>query len=266
MLNSTMNDSANRDRKRLQVALLTGVAWVLVTMFGMRWASDGSKKPLVETVSHGISWNLAMAIGVLLLVTLVMRWRDLKFVAPRPPGSLKLLWFPTLYLLLFAMLGAFLGLPPLGTLMFVLLNTLMVGLSEEWMFRGVLFQGLRSRLRLWPAIIVTTLLFGGVHVVNVITTGQLAEAAVQAVAAAMSGTVMIALLIRTGSLWVPVVYHALWDLGTFTVSAGASGGGAPLDLHEHLRWTIPMLLVLPNFLYAVFLLRKVRNDSVLSTD
>ena len=32
----------------------------------------------------------------------------------------------------------------------------------------------------------------------------------QSVAAAMSGFLFMALLIRTGSLWVPIVYHALW--------------------------------------------------------
>lgn len=32
------------------------------------------------------------------------------------------------------------------TLLFIALNTALVGLSEEWMFRGVRLQGLRSRL------------------------------------------------------------------------------------------------------------------------
>jgi membrane protease YdiL (CAAX protease family) len=49
-------------------------------------------------------------------------------------------------------------------------------LSEEWMFRGVLFQGLRSRLALWPATLLTSALFGAGHVMNVVTTGQLGEA------------------------------------------------------------------------------------------
>jgi membrane protease YdiL (CAAX protease family) len=201
--------------KRLPIALLTYVGWTLLTLFGMRWASDGSKKPLIETVTHGISWNLAMAVGLLALVTLAMRWRDLKFVAPRPAGSLLVLWFPALYLLFFALLPAVLGLPPAGTLLFIALNTVLIGLSEEWMFRGVLFQGLRSRLAMWPAILLTSLLFGAVHVLNVITTGQLLEAVVQSVAAFMSGMVLLALLIRTGSIWVPIAYHALWDFGTF---------------------------------------------------
>ena len=153
----------------------------------MSRASDGTKKPLVESITHGISWNLAMAIGLLALFTLAMRWRDLKFVAPRPTRSLRILRFPALYLIFFALMPAVLGLPPASTLLFVIMNTMLVGLSEEWMFRGVLFQGLRSRLALWPAILLTSALFGSVHVMNVVTTGQLGEAIVQAAAAFMSG-------------------------------------------------------------------------------
>lgn len=250
-----------RDARRPWWALATWLAWLLATIYGMRWASDGSKKPLVDGVTHGVAWNLVMAIAVLAIATFAWRWRDLKFVAPSQPGWPRLLWFPVLYLLFFALLAGLLGLPPAGKLGFVLVNTLLVGLSEEWAFRGVLFQGLRSRLSVWPALLATTLVFGGVHVLNVVTTGNLGEAVVQAVAAAMSGTVMIALLLRTGSLWVPIAYHALWDFGTFVVSAAPTdGGAAPADITQGMRWAIPMLLVLPNFLYAVFLLRKVRND------
>jgi len=61
-------------------------------------------------------------------------------------------------------------------------------------------QGLSSRLALWPAILLTSALFGAAHVMNVITTGQVGEAVVQAIAALMTGMVMIALLIRTGSM------------------------------------------------------------------
>jgi len=124
-----------------------------------------------------------MAVALLAIVTVAMRWWDLKFVAPKPMGSLRVLWFPALYLLLFALMPAVLGLPPASTLLFVIMNTMLVGLSEEWMFRGVLFQGLRSRLALWPAILLTSALFGAAHVVNVVTTGQLGEAIVQAAAA-----------------------------------------------------------------------------------
>ena len=259
-----MQPAAHLHKHRLPIALATWVGWVLLTLFGMRWASDGSPKPLLDTVSQGVSWNLVMALALLAMVSWRMNWRDLLFVPPRPLGNLRLLWFPALYLVAFATLAAITGLPSGHTLLFVAINTLLVGLSEEWMFRGVLFHGLRSRLALWPAVLLTSALFGSVHVLNVFVTGQLFDAAIQALAAFLSGVVFMALLLRTGSLWVPVLYHALWDFGAFMVSAGsASKGEPPTDLSQGLTWAVPLLLVLPNFLYAAYLLRKVRNDTVL---
>ena len=85
-------------------------------------------------------------------------------------------------------------------------------------------------------------------------------------AAFMSGMLLLSLLIRTGSIWVPIVYHALWDFGTFVTSATSPKTGEPVDFTQGWTWALPILIVLPNFLYALFLLRRVRNDTMLSTD
>ena len=255
--------TAPGDAKRLPLALLTFVVWVIATLFGMRWASDGTTKPLVETVTHGVSWNLVMAIAVLAVATAVWRWRDLRFVPSREPNLLKLMWFPLLYLVLFFGLALFFGLPPVGTIFFLALNTALVGLSEEWMFRGVIFQAWRTRVAMWPAIIITCIMFGSVHVFNVFVTGELGASVLQATTAALSGLVFVALLIRTGSIWVPIAYHALWDFCTFVMSAGAANDAVTVE-QGGLATLLPLALVLPNFLYALYLLRKVRNDTVLA--
>jgi len=246
--------------RRLPIALATFAAWAFITVFSLRLMGDGGDRSLLDTVSQGISWNIVAAIVLLAVVTSVMKWNDLAFVRPSPPGALRVLWFPALYLVLFAISVAVLGLPPASAILFVLLNTMLVGLSEEFMFRGVIFRALLSRFRIWPAIIATSLLFGGVHVLNVFVTGQFGEAALQAIAASLSGFAFIALLIRTGSIWVPIVYHALWDFGTFLVSAGA-GNGVDAEPQGLGIMLIPIALVLPNFLYALYLLRKLRDST-----
>jgi uncharacterized protein len=261
-----VNTLGTGDRRRLPIAFAVYAVWAGLTLFGMRWASDGTPRPLADTVSHGVSWNLVMALAALALATWAMGWRDLKFVAPRPWSSLKLLWFPSLYLVAFGTMGVMLGLPPASTLVFLLINTVLVGLSEEWMFRGVLFQALRTRVALWPALLLCSLLFGSVHVLNVFVTGQLFEAVVQATAATMSGLLFVALLIRTGSLWVPIAYHTLWDFFTFTMASGAAKGADAAEPTQGLAWLLPIALVTPNCLYGLYLLRQVRNDSQLSTD
>ena len=79
-------------------------------------------------------------------------------------------------------------------------STAFVGLSEETMFRGILFQALRTRVKLWPAMIFTSILFGSVHILNVLTTGEVLHALQQAFTATLSGFAFIAILVRTGSI------------------------------------------------------------------
>ncbi len=68
----------------------------------------------------------------------------------------------------------------------------------------------------------------------------------------------------------PIVYHALSDFGTFVVSASSAASsedsGPPIDVTQGWNWAIPVLMVLPSFLFALYLLRNVRNDSWLPTD
>ncbi len=137
------------------------------------------------------------------------------------------------------------------------------------MFRGVLFSALSTRLRLWLAIAVTTVLFGSVHLLNFLVIGDLPITVTQAIAAAMSGTLFIAIRLRTGSLYPAIAFHALWDFGTLMAVAkvlsmpgasggaamGAAAGGSP----GVATLLLPIGLLLPNFLYALFLLRRCSN-------
>jgi membrane protease YdiL (CAAX protease family) len=80
---------------------------------------------------------------------------------------------------------------------------------------------------------------------------------IQSGAALLSGLLFIAIRLRTGSLWPAIIVHGLWDFGTFTL--GAAGGqmagreAAPTGI----QMLLPLLLVLPNALYALWLLRHV---------
>ena len=151
------------------------------------------------------------------------------------------------------------GLPPAGVLAWILFNTFLVGLSEELMFRGVLLQAFRRTVSIWPAVWLTTLAFGAIHILNVFMTGELRTALIQSAAAALSGLLFIALRLRTGSLWPCIVVHGLWDFATFTIAAARSGeaqagsGGGPMTLMTFM----PILLVLPNALYGLWLMRRI---------
>lgn len=73
-------------------------------------------------------------------------------------------------------------------------------ISEELFFRGFLFSGLRSRLALWPAAVIAGLIFGLVHAPTGVTT---------VIPLAGLGVGLCWLYERTGSLWPPILAHAI---------------------------------------------------------
>ena len=153
--------------------------------------------------------------------------------------------------------GLVIGLPPPQSILFLAVNTALVALSEEWMFRGVLFQALRSRLRIWPAVALTSVLFGSIHVLNAFALGDLRLALAQAVAATMTGLLLIALMLRTGSIWTAVVYHLVWNFGILLVAYETARYPLPEGPLPASAYVVPILVVLPNFLYGLILLRRL---------
>ncbi len=242
-------------RYRIPIALAALVAWIGITALS-RPRLD-APTDIVSLVDSEIAWNIVAAGVFLLVLARVMGWRDLGFAAPRPWSSLKVLVFPGLYLALFAGLALAVGPPPAGTAAIIGLNMLAVGLSEELMFRGVLFRALVTRLPLMPAVWFTSAAFGAVHVLNAIVTGDLFVAAVQAVAAFMTGVFLMAVVLRTGSILPAMLYHAAWNFLLILTASGVEGmpgSGAPMD-YGWAEVALPLGFILPNFLYGVWVLR-----------
>ena len=248
---------------RLALTLGLYVAWVTTTVLGCVLAA-GAHHPLTALVSHRIGWSFVAAVALLLAALLLFRWHDVGLERLPTLHSLRVMWLPALYLLTFATLSVMLGLPPISVVAFVFINTALVGLSEELMFRGILFQGLLSRFSIWPAIWITSVLFGAVHVLNVFITGELTSAMIQAVAAFMSGVGFMAIRIRTASLYPAILFHALWDFFIFLISQSPRSAAldAPSSPGGAAELLLPMLLVLPAFLYGLFLLRKVGRSPI----
>jgi hypothetical protein len=79
---------------------------------------------------------------------------------------LRFVWLPVLFLLQYILLVLFADLLQTKVLMLVIINTLMVGISEELMFRGILFNGASSSFGIWRAVWITSIIFGAVHILN----------------------------------------------------------------------------------------------------
>jgi uncharacterized protein len=82
---------------------------------------------------------------------------------------------------------------------------LMVGLFEEFSFRGYMQATLGSGIGFWPAAILLSILFGAIHL------GNSGEAWFGAAMAGSFGALAAFSLQRTGNIWFPIGMHAAWD-------------------------------------------------------
>ena len=95
---------------------------------------------------------------------------------------------------------------------------IMVGLSEEFTFRGYPLFTLTTGIGFWPAAIVLSGAFGAVHLANP------GEDWAGALSAGLIGIFFCFTVRRTGSLWFAVGLHAMWDYTeTFLYSVPNSG-------------------------------------------
>jgi membrane protease YdiL (CAAX protease family) len=99
-----------------------------------------------------------------------------------------------------------------------LLACLLVGVFEEFSFRGYLQATLSQAIHFWPAAAVLAVLFGVAHLRNP------GEAGLGALMAGSFGLLAAFTLRRTGNLWFAIGMHASWDWGeTYFYSVPNSG-------------------------------------------
>jgi len=99
----------------------------------------------------------------------------------------------------------------------------LVGIFEEFTFRGYTQFTLSQAMGFWPAACVWSSVFGVLHLI-----GNVGETWLGSLCAALIGLFFCLTLRRTGSLWFAVGMHASWDWGeSYLYSVPDSGGTAP---------------------------------------
>ena len=128
------------------------------------------------------------------------------------------------------------------------LSMALVGVAEEFIFRGVIAQSLLERFGtgragVWKACLLSGLLFGAAHLTNLLSSAPFGVL-MQCVFAASLGTLFAAIYFRTGNLWVTVFLHGAMD-------ESISGYDASM-----------MLSILIYLIPTLFLLRKKKIGEV----
>lgn len=98
-----------------------------------------------------------------------------------------------------------------GVVGMAVLLTLVVALTEEGFFRGVLISALRPK-GIWTAVLISSLVFTCAHLTNLISGFPPVYVIGQLVLTFGSGILFATLLVRTRSIWPSVLLHFLRDI------------------------------------------------------
>lgn len=132
-------------RKPWLTSLVIFIIWVIVVVGGGFLQVKWQHTKLVDLVKNQVMFGVMVAMVFLTgVITYLKWWPRVGWKGPNNLWDLLLLCPPALFLLFMSLLVLFTGLPSIRVLMIVVINTLMIGISEELMFRGILFHGISS--------------------------------------------------------------------------------------------------------------------------
>ena len=113
---------------------------------------------------------------------------------------------------------------------------IIVGLGEEFAFRGYLQFTLATGIGFWPAAILLSALFGLAHAANP------GESKFGLLSVVCFGLLFCLFLRRTGNLWLAVGFHAGWDWGQTFFYGVTDSGLAPYHNLFNSRFSGPTWL------------------------
>jgi uncharacterized protein len=196
-------------------ALLLAVAWLVVTIAGALVLQ--ALTPSWSGTTRALAVSIVLAVGVAVLLTCLRWWGPAGFNRPRRWHDLRLLALPAVLVVIPVVTG-FKAVAP-GLLAMILVGEALTAFMEEAYFRGIILRVLRSTGAL-PAVLLSSALFGAVHLGNVFFRDSAALVVAQAVGAFCFGVGYAALRLSTGTLWPLIVLHMLSN-------AFAALGGLP---------------------------------------
>ena len=169
---------------------------------------------MLSNLTMMLTANLGLSIFAAILLSMLGWWVAVGFAAPKKRNDLWYYVIPFLPTVPFfpaivrQIAKLEFAIQPL--VLEVLMLTLLVAFAEEVIFRGLMLNALKAR-GAWTAVIVSSMLFGLSHSLNLLSGQHLAETATQVVFALTTGFMFASLVLRKGLLWPLVVAHFLID-------------------------------------------------------
>ena len=180
--------------------------WVAVTL-----GAYGAARVFVADGDYRVPALLAtaaLAVSVALVLSVFRFWRRAGFTPWRVARARALFAVPAI-VVLFPLVAGFAPVDA-GSVGVLVLGYALTGFAEEGFFRGIMLEVLRP-LGPTRSIVLSSVLFGAVHLSNILIRGNPAVILSQAVGAACFGFGYAALRYRTGTVVPLILLHFLTD-------------------------------------------------------
>lgn len=181
-------------------------------------------------------------------------WRDAGFSRP-VKGRAIIAYAPWLLLLILMLADVKTSGSSLGGIAGFAVFALMIGFAEESLCRGISLRALLPKGQIRAALL-SSLIFGAAHLLNMLYGHDPAATAVQAVYSTFIGIGFAGPRLYSGTIWPAVVIHALID---FLDGGGRGFGFEPAtEPITFGRALVPIVITGLYALYGLWLLRKKR--------
>ena len=237
------------EKSRLGFALLwIGLYCVLMSV--------GDSLSQVVGVEKAVTLPIAILLSAVLVLFIKKNGVDRKYGLCKSvvPVSKLIFYLPLLLLLTVNLWHGFaLNLSVIEIVLYIL-TMLFVGLLEEVIFRGLLFEAMRKD-SLKAAIIVSSLTFGMGHIINLFngSGAELFSNLMQIIYASASGFMLVAMYLKTESLVAPITFH-----GIFNALSVFSDEGALTDTDRIISC---VFITVISVLYGVYLMKSGKGET-----
>lgn len=231
--------------KREQIAVLTGVVYIMLMGIGMAIVSA-----LGLSYSNPEMVRVIVFFEIIFTVLTFIVYKKLKLTALSARFQFSK-WLIPFIIIFIVMLGLFLftgsWAPHYPMITLIMLTTILVGFSEELMFRGIVLHVLLERHGVVFSIVMSAIFFALLHAVNVFAGVPIMVVPIQLLATFLFGLVFSCLAIRIRNIIPLMVYHFVWDF----VLIAQSITGAQVDTVSSIGIVIELIVVIPLMVYTV---------------
>lgn len=209
----------------IQKAVLFFLFIILLVSVGMWFSNNYLDAPYVSLKQLQNYWVIESLISLVLffLAIKIYSYIWVKAILTPPTQIQQWLWsIPIILVCLWGLVSVFITIKSNLDNSVVLSNIFrfvtlgfLIGFVEEFAFRGILLNKIKTLYNLPTAVLLSSLLFGIFHFTNLLGGVSIDVVVPQAIMAVVWGLIWGTTYSKTNNFWMVVIWHALYDICGF---------------------------------------------------